>query len=251
MAFVEFRDVRKVYRMGEVEVAAVDGMTFDIERGELVVVVGPSGAGKTTLLNMLGGMDACSSGTIMLDGREISAFSEKELTYYRRYDIGFVFQFYNLVQNLTALENVRLPLSYRGTRPREADALARRYLAKVGLEGRERHLPHQLSGGQQQRVLLARALCATENLLLLDEPVTGLDPVATAQFYQMIQQLNENGVAVIMISHDLRAIDCARHVLHMNHEGSFWGSREEYKNSRYWNIISVEYEKGGGQSAAC
>ena len=108
MAFVEFRDVLKVYRMGEVEVAAVDGMTFDIERGELVVVVGPSGAGKTTLLNMLGGMDACSSGTIMLDGREISAFSEKELTYYRRYDIGFVFQFYNLVQNLTALENVEL-----------------------------------------------------------------------------------------------------------------------------------------------
>ena len=108
-----------------------------------------------------------------------------------------------------------------------------------------------LSGGQQQRVLLARALCATENLLLLDEPVTGLDPVATAQFYQMIQQLNENRVAVIMISHDLRAIDCSRHVLHMKHEGSFWGSREEYKNSRFWNIISVAYEKGGGQSAAC
>lgn len=107
-----------------------------------------------------------------------------------------------------------------------------------------------MSGGQQQRVLLARALCATENLLLLDEPVTGLDPVATAQFYQMIQQLNENGVAVIMISHDLRAIDCARHVLHMHNGGSFWGSRDEYKNSRYWDIISVEYEKGGGQSAA-
>ena len=108
-----------------------------------------------------------------------------------------------------------------------------------------------LSGGQQQRVLLARALCATENLLLLDEPVTGLDPVVAAQFYQMIQQLNENGVAVIMISHDLRAIDCARHVLHMHHGGSFWASRDEYKNSRYWDIISVEYEKGGGQSAAC
>ena len=107
-------------------------------------------------------------------------------------------------------------------------------------------------GGQRQRVLLARALCATENLLLLDEPVTGLDPVATAQFYQMIQQLNENGVAVIMISHDLRAIDCAGHVLHMNHGGLVLGqSREEYKNSRFWNIISVEYEKGGGQSAAC
>ena len=108
MAFVEFRDVCKVYRMGEVEVAAVDGMSFDIEQGELAVVVGPSGSGKTTLLNMLGGMDSATSGTIRLDGREISAFSERELTYYRRYDIGFVFQFYNLVQNLTALENVEL-----------------------------------------------------------------------------------------------------------------------------------------------
>ena len=106
MAFVEFRDVRKVYAMGEVEVAAVDGMTFDVERGEFVVVVGPSGAGKTTLLNMLGGMDVPTSGSILLDGRDVSAFSAKEATYYRRYDIGFVFQFYNLVQNLTALENV-------------------------------------------------------------------------------------------------------------------------------------------------
>ena len=108
MAFVEFRDVRKVYTMGEVKVAAVDGMTFAIEQGELVVVVGPSGSGKTTLLNMLGGMDSCTSGSIKLDGREISQFSAKELTDYRRYDIGFVFQFYNLVQNLTALENVEL-----------------------------------------------------------------------------------------------------------------------------------------------
>ena len=108
MAFIEFRDVRKIYQMGEVEVAAVDGMSFTVEKGEFVVVVGPSGSGKTTLLNMLGGMDSCTSGTIMLDGREVSAFDEKELTYYRRYDIGFVFQFYNLVQNLTALENVEL-----------------------------------------------------------------------------------------------------------------------------------------------
>ena len=153
MAFVEFRDVRKVYRMGEVEVAAVDGMTFDIERGELVVVVGPSGAGKTTLLNMLGGMDACSSGTIMLDGREISAFSEKELTYYRRYDIGFVFQFYNLVQNLTALENVELA-SQICKDPLDAGTV----LKQVGLGHRLDNFPAQLSGGEQQRVAIARAL---------------------------------------------------------------------------------------------
>ena len=146
MAFVEFRDVRKVYRMGEVEVAAVDGMTFDIERGELVVVVGPSGAGKTTLLNMLGGMDACSSGTIMLDGREISAFSEKELTYYRRYDIGFVFQFYNLVQNLTALENVELA-SQICKDPLDAGTV----LKQVGLGHRLDNFPAQLSGALDYR----------------------------------------------------------------------------------------------------
>lgn len=141
-----------------------------------------------------------------------------------------------------------------GARPfygRKEKQLAQSQLERLGIWDIRRECYRHLSGGQQQRVLLARALCATENLLLLDEPVTGLDPVATAQFYQMIQQLNENGVAVIMISHDLRAIDCARHVLHMHHGGSFWGSRDEYKNSRYWDIISVEYEKGGGQSAAC
>ena len=163
MAFVEFRDVLKVYRMGEVEVAAVDGMTFDIERGELVVVVGPSGAGKTTLLNMLGGMDACSSGTIMLDGREISAFSEKELTYYRRYDIGFVFQFYNLVQNLTALENVELA-SQICKDPLDAGTV----LKQVGLGHRLDNFPAQLSGGEQQRVAIARALA--KNCLLYTSP---------------------------------------------------------------------------------
>ncbi|MFR8831835.1 MAG: ABC transporter ATP-binding protein, partial [Eggerthella lenta] len=170
MAFVEFRDVRKVYRMGEVEVAAVDGMTFDIERGELVVVVGPSGAGKTTLLNMLGGMDACSSGTIMLDGREISAFSEKELTYYRRYDIGFVFQFYNLVQNLTALENVELA-SQICKDPLDAGTV----LKQVGLGHRLDNFPAQLSGGEQQRVAIARALAKNPKLLLCDEPTGALD----------------------------------------------------------------------------
>ena len=165
MAFIEFRDVRKIYQMGEVEVAAVDGMSFTVEKGEFVVVVGPSGSGKTTLLNMLGGMDSCTSGTIMLDGREVSSFNEKELTYYRRYDIGFVFQFYNLVQNLTALENVELA-SQICTDPLDAAEV----LAEVGLSHRIDNFPSQLSGGEQQRVAIARALAKNPKVLLADEP---------------------------------------------------------------------------------
>lgn len=198
MAFVEFRDVRKVYRMGEVEVAAVDGMTFDIERGELVVVVGPSGAGKTTLLNMLGGMDACSSGTIMLDGREISAFSEKELTYYRRYDIGFVFQFYNLVQNLTALENVELA-SQICKDPLDAGTV----LKQVGLGHRLDNFPAQLSGGEQQRVSIARALAKNPKLLLCDEPTGALDYRTGKQVLGLLQDTCcKTGRTVIVITHN-------------------------------------------------
>lgn len=198
MAFVEFRDVRKVYTMGEVEVAAVDGMTFDIERGELVVVVGPSGAGKTTLLNMLGGMDGCSSGTIMLDGREISAFNSKELTYYRRYDIGFVFQFYNLVPNLTALENVELAAQVC------PDALdARESLEKVGLAERLDNFPAQLSGGEQQRVSIARAIAKNPKLLLCDEPTGALDYQTGKQILQLLQDTcRKDGITVIIITHN-------------------------------------------------
>ena len=152
MAFIEFRDVRKIYQMGEVEVAAVDGMSFTVEKGEFVVVVGPSGSGKTTLLNMLGGMDSCTSGTIMLDGREVSSFNEKELTYYRRYDIGFVFQFYNLVQNLTALENVELA-SQICTDPLDAAEV----LAEVGLSHRIDNFPSQLSANSSASLLPARS----------------------------------------------------------------------------------------------
>ena len=210
MAFVEFRDVRKVYRMGEVEVAAVDGMTFDIERGELVVVVGPSGAGKTTLLNMLGGMDACSSGTIMLDGREISAFSEKELTYYRRYDIGFVFQFYNLVQNLTALENVELA-SQICKDPLDAGTV----LKQVGLGHRLDNFPAQLSGGEQQRVAIARAL-KNPKLLLCDEPTGALDYHTGKAILKLLQDTCfETGKTVVLITHNSAFTAIADRVIHI------------------------------------
>ena len=211
MAFVEFRDVRKVYRMGEVEVAAVDGMTFDIERGELVVVVGPSGAGKTTLLNMLGGMDACSSGTIMLDGREISAFSEKELTFYRRYDIGFVFQFYNLVQNLTALENVELA-SQICKDPLDAASV----LKQVGLAHRLDNFPAQLSGGEQQRVAIARALAKNPKLLLCDEPTGALDYHTGKAILKLLQDTFFNtGKTVVLITHNSAFTDIADRVIHI------------------------------------
>jgi len=211
MAFVEFRDVRKVYRMGEVEVAAVDGMTFDIERGELVVVVGPSGAGKTTLLNMLGGMDACSSGTIMLDGREISAFSEKELTYYRRYDIGFVFQFYNLVQNLTALENVELA-SQICKDPLDAGTV----LKQVGLGHRLDNFPAQLSGGEQQRVAIARALAKNPKLLLCDEPTGALDYCTGKAILKLLQDTCfDTGKTVVLITHNSAFTAIADRVIHI------------------------------------
>ena len=211
MAFVEFRDVLKVYRMGEVEVAAVDGMTFDIERGELVVVVGPSGAGKTTLLNMLGGMDACSSGTIMLDGREISAFSEKELTYYRRYDIGFVFQFYNLVQNLTALENVELA-SQICKDPLDAGTV----LKQVGLGHRLDNFPAQLSGGEQQRVAIAGALAKNPKLLLCDEPTGALDYRTGKAILKLLQDTCfDTGKTVVLITHNSAFTAIADRVIHI------------------------------------
>jgi len=198
MAFVEFRDVRKIYQMGEVEVAAVDGMDFEIERGELVVVVGPSGSGKTTLLNMLGGMDSCTSGQIILDGREISALSNKDLTYYRRYDIGFVFQFYNLVQNLTAFENVELA-SQICKDPLPAGEV----LELVGLGHRMDNFPAQLSGGEQQRVAIARALAKNPKLLLCDEPTGALDYKTGKAILKLLQDTCWNtGKTVVLITHN-------------------------------------------------
>lgn len=198
MSFVEFRDVSKVYQMGEVEVAAVSGMSFEIERGEFVVVVGPSGAGKTTLLNMLGGMDSATSGTIMLDGREVSAFDERELTYYRRYDIGFVFQFYNLVQNLTAKENVELAAQICKD-PLDAEAV----LAQVGLSHRVDNFPAQLSGGEQQRVAIARALAKNPKLLLCDEPTGALDDDTGKAILRLLQQTClQTEKTVVLITHN-------------------------------------------------
>lgn len=211
MAFVEFRDVCKIYHMGDVEVRAVDGMTFDIERGELVVIVGPSGAGKTTVLNMLGGMDSCTSGTIVLDGRQVSSLTPKELTMYRRYDIGFVFQFYNLVQNLTARENVELA-SQICKDPLPADEV----LDQVGLRDRKDNFPAQLSGGEQQRVAIARALAKNPKLLLCDEPTGALDYLTGKQILKLLQNTcRQTGRTVAIVTHNQAFTQIADRVIHI------------------------------------
>ena len=215
MAFVEFADVSKIYQMGEVEVAAVRDMSFTIEQGEFVVIVGPSGAGKTTLLNMLGGMDSATSGTIMLDGARVSSFNRKQLTQYRRHDIGFVFQFYNLVQNLTARENVELA-SQICRDPLDADEV----LAAVGLADRVRNFPGQLSGGEQQRVAIARALAKNPTLLLCDEPTGALDYETGKAILKLLQDTcRDTGRTVVVVTHNSAFTAIADRVIHVR-EGS-------------------------------
>lgn len=198
MSFLECRDVCKFYRMGEHTIAAADHITLSVEKGEFCVVVGPSGAGKTTLLNILGGMDVCDEGTATLDGELISAYNKKQLTDYRRYDVGFVFQFYNLVQNLTALENVELA-SEICREPLDAMET----LKHVGLEDRANNFPAQLSGGEQQRVAIARALAKNPKLLLCDEPTGALDYATGKTILKLLQDTcRKTGKTVIVITHN-------------------------------------------------
>ena len=198
MAFVQFEDVRKIYQMGEVQVSALDGVSFSIERGELVVIVGPSGAGKTTLLNILGGIDTPTSGHIWMGGQDIASFDDRRLVQYRRHDIGFVFQFYNLVQNLTAVENVELATQICKNPHDPAQTLD-----KVGLAHRRDNFPGQLSGGEQQRVAIARALAKNPQLLLCDEPTGALDYETGKQILGLLQETSRSdGTTVVLITHN-------------------------------------------------
>ena len=209
--FITFDKVCKYYQMGPTRIAAADHISFEIGEGEFCVIVGPSGAGKTTVLNMLGGMDTCDEGRIMLDGAEISGLSTRELTRYRRYDVGFVFQFYNLVQNLTALENVELAseICREPLDPREV-------LREVGLQDRMNNFPAQLSGGEQQRVSIARALCKNPKILLCDEPTGALDYETGKSVLALLQQTcRERGKTVVVITHNQAITAMADRVIHI------------------------------------
>lgn len=196
--FVSFQNVCKYYKMGEQKISATDHISFDIKKGEFCVIVGPSGAGKTTVLNMLGGMDSCDEGSIMLDGKEISSYNNRQLTEYRRHDVGFVFQFYNLVQNLTALENVELASEICKNPLNPVDTLEH-----VGLKDRMSNFPAQLSGGEQQRVSIARALAKNPKILLCDEPTGALDYNTGKAVLKLLQDTCRNtGRTVIIITHN-------------------------------------------------
>ena len=210
--FVEFENVCKYYQTGDERIAAADHMSFYIEKGEFCVIVGPSGAGKTTLLNILGGMDTCDEGTVTLDGQTVTGYNAKQLTTYRRYEVGFVFQFYNLVQNLTALENVELA-SEICRQPLDA----REVLCQVGLEHRLNNFPAQLSGGEQQRVSIARALAKNPKILLCDEPTGALDYKTGKAVLALLQNTcRTTGRTVIVITHNLAITPMADRIIRVN-----------------------------------
>ena len=211
-AFVTFENVCKYYQMGDTRIAAADHVSFEIAKGEFCVILGPSGAGKTTVLNMLGGMDACDEGKIILDGETVSDFDARRLTEYRRYDVGFVFQFYNLVQNLTARENVELA-SEICKDPLDADLV----LDEVGLKDRKNNFPAQLSGGEQQRVSIARALAKNPKILLCDEPTGALDYKTGKQVLELLQETcRKKGRTVIVITHNSALAAMADRVIRIN-----------------------------------
>ena len=212
MSFIELKNVVKTYQMGEIRINAVDKLSFPIEKGEFVIIVGPSGAGKTTVLNILGGMDKPTSGAIFVDGTDIAQFDEKALTQYRRDDVGFVFQFYNLVQNLTAYENVELATQLCKN-PVDAETI----LAEVGLANRKDNFPSQLSGGEQQRVAIARALAKNPKLLLCDEPTGALDYVTGKSILKLLQDMcRERGMTVIVITHNSALMPMADKIVKIN-----------------------------------
>ena len=233
MSYIEFKNVVKEYKMGEVSIKALNKTNFEIDKGELVVIVGPSGAGKTTALNILGGMDSVTSGHVIIDKKDISKFKKRDLTKYRREDIGFVFQFYNLVQNLTALENVELATQIC-KHPLDPKVI----LEKVGLKNRMKNFPSQLSGGEQQRVAIARAIAKNPKLLLCDEPTGALDYKTGKQILQLLQDTcRKEKMTVIIITHNSALTPMADRVIHFKNGTAF----DTQQNSNPTPIEQIEW----------
>ena len=199
--------------MGDEEIKAIDNMNFHVDKGEFVSIIGPSGSGKSTFMNMVGLLDVPDSGEYILDGTNVESLSENKLAEIRNRKIGFIFQSFNLLQKFNALENVQVPLMYQGMSNRESQKIAYEYLEKVGLKGREKHMPTQLSGGQQQRVAIARALSTNPEIILADEPTGALDSKTSLEIMDMLKKLNEKGQTIILITHDINIAKQAKRIV--------------------------------------
>ena len=216
MNIIEIKNLNKSFFMGDQEIKAIDNINFKVEKGEFVGIIGPSGSGKSTLMNILGLLDIPDSGEYILDGVSVASLSDNKLAEIRNKKIGFIFQNFNLLQKMQALENVQVPLIYAGVDHKKSTELAYKYLEKVGLKGREKHLPTQLSGGQQQRVAIARALVNNPEIILADEPSGALDSKTSIEIMDMLQELNNNGQTIILITHDITVAKRAKRIVRIS-----------------------------------
>lgn len=216
MNIIELKNVNKTFRMGDEVIKAIDNINFAVKKGEFVSIIGPSGSGKSTLMNILGLLDTPDSGEYYLDGMLIQQLSDNKLAELRNKKIGFIFQNFNLLQKMTALENVQLPLVYEGINHKDSIKMSYEYLDRVGLKGREKHLPNQLSGGQQQRVATARALVNNPEIILADEPTGALDSKTSLEIMDMLQELNQAGQTIILITHDLNVASKAKRIVRIS-----------------------------------
>jgi putative ABC transport system ATP-binding protein len=215
MALIEARGLHRTYRMGEETVRALDGVTVSVPRGDYVAVIGASGSGKSTLMNIIGGLDTPSGGSLVVNGLDLGSLDDEGLAAFRNRTIGFVFQSFNLLPRLTALQNVELPLLYAGTPPAERRARASAMLDRVGLSQRKTHKPTQLSGGQQQRVAIARALACQPDVILADEPTGALDTATTAEILALFRELNREGATIILVTHEHDVAQSAKRIIEM------------------------------------
>lgn len=213
MSLIEIKNLNKTFKMGEEEIKAIDNVNFKIEKGEFVAIVGPSGSGKSTLMNILGLLDVADTGEYILDGENVERLSDNKLAEIRNKKIGFIFQHFNLLPKMNAAENVQVTLMYQGMGTKESKDLSYKLLERVGLKGREKHLPSQLSGGQQQRVAIARALVNNPEIILADEPTGALDSKTSTEIMEMLKLLNENGQTIILITHDINVAKKAKKIV--------------------------------------
>ncbi len=223
-AFIRVNDLCRYYSMGSSEVHALDGISLDIQRGDMLGITGPSGSGKSTFLYLLGGLDRPTTGELWVAGRELSHLDEDGLAHYRQHTVGFIFQMFNLIPTLTALENVEFPLLFSSIPPRQRRQQAARLMERVGLAERMQHLPTELSGGQQQRVAIARALVNSPQIILADEPTGNLDSHSGAEVLELLHELNRQGITVVVVSHDPGVISAARQSIRL-HDGQIVETR--------------------------